>query len=135
MEPTFLDNEIFLVNKFPFLFSPPKRGHVVQVYIPSLDEIVIKRIIGLPGEQVTIKQNGVFITDINQRTWKLSETYLSADVATKSRLEVPETYQKLNEFEYFVLGDNRRESTDSRNYGPVHRTNIFGRIIRLQFFR
>ncbi|HLD17886.1 MAG TPA: signal peptidase I [Patescibacteria group bacterium] len=135
MEPTFLDENIFLVEKFSLLFSSPKRGQIVQIYLPSLNEIMVKRIIGLPGEQITIKQNGVFITDVDQQTWKLPEVYLADGVATKSRLLTTETYPKLKRAEYFVLGDNRRESTDSRNYGPVHRSQIFGQAIQLPFLK
>lgn len=134
MEPTFLDEDVFLVEKLSLLFAPPKRGQIMQIYLPEFNEVVVKRIIGLPGEQITIKQNSVFITNANQQTWKLDEPYLADNITTKSRFLVAETYPILKDFEYFVLGDNRADSSDSRSYGFVQRTDIFGRVLNLSFF-
>lgn len=131
MEPNFVDSEIFLVNKFPLLFDKPRRGQVVQLLIPEIDEVVIKRIIGLPGEQITIKQNAVFVTDTDGQTSKLDEPYLATGIVTDSKDGQAYTSPILKKNQYFLLGDNRGGSSDSRHYGAISREHIFGSVIKI----
>lgn len=131
MEPNFIDSEIFLVNKFPLLFDEPRRGQVVQLLIPETDGVVIKRIVGLPGEQVIIKQNSIFITDVNGQTFKLDEPYLSPGTVTDSKDGQAYTSPVLKKNQYFLLGDNRGGSTDSRHFGTISREHIFGSVIKI----
>ena len=125
MEENFFDNEIFIVNKLTLLFRKPERKDVVQVM--QDDKLVIKRIIGLPGEEVIIRKGKVYIKN-NKEEIELKEDYLKKYIVTKSEKK----NFILGEHEYFVLGDNREESIDSRNYGPVHRTQINGLIIDIK---
>ena len=129
MEPNFIDSDFFLVNKFSLLLTSPKRGDVLQVYVPAFDEVVIKRAIGLPGETVTIKQNKVFITGADGVTLPLDEPYLKPYTVTDSADGTATSYGPLGSSEYFVLGDNRPNSTDSRVYGIIQRSTILGRVL------
>ena len=130
MENTYLDGEIFLVFKPSVLFTSPKRGQIVQFRHMVDDELIIKRVIGLPGEQVIIKQNKVYIREISGDIIELEESYLKPGVITN----IPEGASNainIPENSYYLLGDNRPQSNDSRNFGPVHRSEIYGQIINL----
>lgn len=129
MEPTYFDTQVFFVNKFSLLFSEPYRGEIVQCRDPKKGSLVIKRIIGLPGEQVSIKQNHVFITDPQGITYQLYEPYLGTDVSTESFGNTITDYPVLGPNQYFILGDNRPHSLDSRHYGILERQNILGSVM------
>ncbi|MFH0818374.1 MAG: signal peptidase I [Patescibacteria group bacterium] len=126
MEPTYFDNDIFFVNKFSLLLHAPQHGELVQIYEHEQSKFLIKRIIGLPGEQIIIKQNSVFIVDHNGQETKLNEPYLANGIITKPEEGGNAIYPILRPHEYFVLGDNRPQSIDSRYYGAVHRSDIIG---------
>jgi signal peptidase I len=117
MEPNFHDGECITVNKMSYRSSGPQRGEVI-VFDPPFDSPhpFIKRVIGLPGETVEIKDGKVFIDGI-----PLEEAYIMAPPnEPMPATEVPET-------EYFVLGDNRNSSNDSHNGWTVPGDNIIGR--------
>ncbi len=101
------------------LFNPPQRGDVVIFHAPiDLRRDFVKRVVGLPGEQVEIREQGVYVDGK-----LLQELYLEGLDITRlmGRLN-------LNEGEYFVMGDNRRGSNDSRDWGPVPIDNVIGRV-------
>lgn len=135
MESTFVDSQIFLVNKFILLFTPPNRGDIVQILHDDgpKRELVVKRIIGLPGEIVEIKRNQVFITDSTDNTYALSEPYLAQGELTLTPDHIPQKYAKLAPGQYFLLGDNRDHSIDSRYWGPIDRSWIVGKVHALSF--
>jgi len=117
MEPNFYDGECIMVNKMSYRSSGPQRGDVI-VFDPPFDSPhpFIKRVIGLPGETVEIKNEKVFIDGIS-----LEEEYIMAPpYYTIPAIEVPEN-------EYFVLGDNRNGSNDSHNDWTVRRDDIIGK--------
>jgi len=117
MEPNFQDGECIMVNKMSYRSSGPQRGEVI-VFNPPFDSLhpFIKRVIGLSGETVEIKDEKVFIDGI-----PLEEEYIMASPSyTMPATEVPEN-------EYFVLGDNRNSSNDSHNGWTVPRDNIIGK--------
>ncbi len=117
MEPNFQEGECIMVNKVCHRSSGPQRGEVI-VFDPPFDSKYpfIKRVIGLPGETVEIKDEKVFIDGI-----PLEEEYIMAPPNhTMPVTEVPEN-------EYFVLGDNRNNSTDSSKGWTVPRDNIIGK--------
>jgi len=120
MEPNFENGDYLIIDEISFRFGEPQRGEVIVFRYPyNPSQRYIKRIIGLPGELIEIKDGKILIN--NQ---VLDETeYLSAGLSTpgNSRLLLAEN-------EYFVLGDNRTSSSDSRQWGPLKRTNIIGRV-------
>lgn len=123
MEPNFHDEEYILTDKISYRFHPPERGNVVVFRAPKNRELdYIKRVVGLPGEKIRISNGEVFIND-----QKLKEDYLG-NITTypSSFLRVGEEFL-IPAGEYFVLGDNRSHSSDSREWGTVAREDIIGR--------
>jgi signal peptidase I len=128
MEPTFLDQEYLIINEIGYRFEPPKRGDVVVFKYPrDPQEYFIKRVIGLPGEKVQVKDGNVYIfNEANQ--WRgqiLEEPYLSRDLKTYG---LSDDVTTLNDHEYYVLGDNRNASKDSRVFGAVDQSFLVGRV-------
>lgn len=129
MEPNLLDREYLLVDKVSYYFSSPRRGDMVVFRYPlNPDERFIKRVIGLPGETVQIKDGRVYLYDSNGNSEKIiiDEPYLSGIIETYSLTPMP---IRLGSDEFFVLGDNREFSKDSRVFGPIDRHHIIGRVL------
>ncbi len=121
MEPNFEDHEYLIIDEITYRFRAPERGEIVVFKGPTgAQQFFIKRIIGLPGETVAVKEGAVYINNK-----KLDETmYLARDLPTQGDVSV-----KLNNNEYFVMGDNRNASYDSRLFGPIENTAITGRTV------
>ena len=124
MEPNFHHGEYLLTDKVTYRFNEPSRGDVVIFRAPGdIEEDYIKRIIGLPGEKIEIKDGNVYINNK-----KLNESYMPSDFYTlpgsffadKEEVFVPQN-------KLFVLGDNRSQSADSRSFGFVDKQTIIGR--------
>lgn len=128
MEPNFHDKEYLLTDKISYRLRSPKRGEVVIFKAPKNPELdYIKRIIGLPGERIKIENGSVFING-----QLLKEEYLPKNEVISGGLFLPKGKEiKIPKDSYFVLGDNRSHSSDSREWGPIKRENIIGRA----FFR
>lgn len=127
MEPTFRDDEYLIINEIDYRFHEPQRGDIIVLHYPAdPKQYFIKRIIGLPGETVDVQDGGVWITnDQYPGGFQLDESgYLADDVVTAGTERI-----QLASNEYFVLGDNRPASLDSRSsiLGPVPRSAIVGR--------
>lgn len=124
MEPNFEDGDYLLIDEISYRFNQPERGDVIIFRYPQdTSQFFIKRIIGLPEETVEIKNNKVTI--FNKKTpqgFLLDEKYLSSNQQTLGDMVV-----KLDDNDYFVLGDNRLQSSDSRRWGTVNKTLIVGR--------
>jgi len=143
MEPNFENGEYLIVNELGYKnaklgfnnlnlisvqpFKELQRGEVVVFRYPrNPEKFFIKRIIGLPGEKVEIKDGKVIIYNKgNTGGFILDESsYLKSDIVTSGELAV-----QLSESEYFVMGDNRSYSSDSRSWGPVPKNDIIGKVL------
>ena len=124
MEPNLHNSEYVIVNKTAYWFGHnPQRGDVIVFQAPDQPQNDrVKRVIGLPGETVEVTPDGtVYITDINGNRSILEEPYVATHHSgTSGTWTVPEG-------EYFVMGDNRSVSYDSREGGPVPRNKIIGK--------
>lgn len=127
MEPNFHNYEYLIIDELSYRFEAPQRGEVVVFRYPrDPQEHFIKRIIGLPGEDVQIKDNHVYIYNKEHPNgFVLNEAYLNPSEVTLANNENRIT---LKTDEYFVLGDNRDASQDSRFFGPVNKSFITGRV-------
>ncbi len=125
MHPTFKDKEYLLTEKVSYRFNEPKRGDIVVFKAPPDDkEEFIKRIIGLPGDQVMVKGGKVYV---NGKILGES-SYLASDIVTIAGEYLAEGNPvTVKENEYILMGDNRPHSFDSRNFGPIRKTKIVGR--------
>ncbi|MBI4022750.1 signal peptidase I [Candidatus Berkelbacteria bacterium] len=125
MEPSLQNQDYLVVDKLSYRLGEPNRGDIVVFRSPEdPSQNYIKRVIGLPGETVTIQDEQVLINGTPIR-----EEYLSAEdrarlLERSGTLFVEET---LGGQEYFVMGDNRQHSSDSRRWGPLPRANILGK--------
>jgi signal peptidase I len=119
MQPNLHTNERLVVEKLTYRFHGPRRGDVVVLHDPSGgSELLIKRVIGLPGERVTVADGQVFIDGA-----PLEESYLNQETQGGGRSWlVPPLH-------VFVMGDNRQASRDSRSFGPVPLDQIIGRAL------
>ena len=125
MEPTLMEGQVVIVNKIEYYLKSPKRNDVI-VYKQSNREhsyYEIKRVIGLPGEKVKIKNGIIYINDEALKEKVKTETIENAGLAEEGI--------KLDDNEYFVLGDNRNDSEDSRfaSVGNVLRNEILGKAV------
>lgn len=130
MDPTFSTGQFLIVDRLTYRFEEPKRGDVIVFEYPNNPDVYyIKRIIGLPNEAISIKNGIVSITNSeNPNGLILYETYIDAGHASLETF----TEETLGSTEYFVMGDNRLQSSDSRVWGPLDRHYIVGRpIVRL----
>jgi signal peptidase I len=118
MLPTYGPGELNLVNRMAYTSSPPERGDIVAIQMAGPHVLYVKRVIGLPGERVSVREglvqiNGATLTEpyvLNRRPWDVPEVTLGAD-------------------EYFVIGDNRGMAAGEHDFGRVDREKILGRIV------
>ncbi len=128
MEPSFYNKEYLIIDEISYRFNEPERGDVVVFRYPrNPQEFFIKRLIGLPGESVQIKDNKIIIFNKeNKDGFVLSEGYLLENMQTYSSSE---EVVELGDDEIFVLGDNRNASKDSRVFGPVNESFVVGKVL------
>ena len=124
MDPTLQNGERCFVNHWYFRFHGFQRGDILVLEEPGSNIVVAKRLIALPGETVQLRDDGVYVN-----AQKLQEPYLHEGGYTYSR-RMGTKSMTLGPEEYFVLGDNRLISLDSRWYGPVSRNRIRGTLRR-----
>ena len=125
MDPTFENGDYLIVDELSYKFRAPERGEVVVFKYPNdPSQRYIKRIIGLPGETVEIQAGKIIISNAKGESAVLDEKYLPP-----SDLTLGDTKAVLGAKDYFVLGDNRLASSDSRSWGPLPKDNIIGRVL------
>lgn len=124
MSPNFESWHYLIIDELSYRFNAPVRGDVVVMRYPlDTSRYFIKRVIGLPGE--TVRINGSTVTIINKenpRGFSLVEPYIAEANSAYNELEIT-----LRDTDYFVMGDNRRASADSRYWGPLPKEDIIGR--------
>jgi len=127
MEPTIHDKELVLLRRYYGVKDMPKRQDVVAVKYPGDPDHkkYIKRVIGLPGDRVEIKNSKVFING-----YLLDESYIGYGVESE-----PGGTWQLSGTEYFLMGDNRPGSNDSRYFGPVEKRFFMGKAATIIFPR
>ncbi len=127
MYSTLEDGDQIFVQKVTRYLKPFARGAIVTLDVKDIegegDDLIIKRVIGLPGETVDINNGEVYINGE-----RLEEPYLDQGIKTYIDDYSPHHHQVLGEDEYWVMGDNRPVSRDSRHFGPVHKHNVIGEL-------
>jgi signal peptidase I len=117
MEPNLHASQRLIVDKLSYRLHPPQRDDIVVVDLPEMEEMLVKRVVALPGETVEVRRGIVYVNGE-----AIPEDYphdmIEYDMA-------PLTLGPLN---YFVMGDNRGNSNDSRAFGPITRREIVGRV-------
>jgi signal peptidase I len=117
MQPTLYEDDFVIVNRLAYKLGAPGRGDIIVFHFPPdpQREPYIKRVVGLPGEMVRIKNGHVFVNDISIR-----EPYIKASPAYQGTWRIPDG-------QLFVLGDNRNNSSDSHSWGMVPLENVIGK--------
>ncbi len=116
MEPNLHDGEYVIVDKVSYALHAPERGDVIVLLRPNPDKDLIKRIIGLPGDTLEVRNGQVYVNGA-----ALTEPYLNQP--TNSTIPA----RQVEPGRYFVMGDNRNNSSDSRSFGSISRSDIVGR--------
>ncbi|MBB3696603.1 signal peptidase I [Flammeovirga yaeyamensis] len=152
MSPTLLLNELAIVNHNAYKFGQAERGDMILYFDSIKNSVAVKRLIGIPGDKIEVKENVVYINDIEQKqTFQPRENYNQipqenglGDIIAKENIFGQDhliTYTKgksdkrnftsitLNENEYFILGDHRDNSADSRFIGPIYGEQILGKVV------
>jgi len=118
MRPTLDNGEYVLVNKMAFRSSLPEYGDIIVFHFPvDPNQDFIKRVIGLPGDDIFVRNGKVIVND-----YSLEEPYIAASPLYTGHWTVPEG-------QLFVLGDNRNNSSDSHSWGPVPMENVVGKAV------
>ncbi len=134
MDDTFANGQYLIVDELTYQFRGPERGEVLIFHYPlDTKKFFIKRVIGLPGETVEIKNNIVTVCQSDctndKNKFILNEPYIKTSATDPLAKLRPDISVTLKADEYYVLGDNRGFSSDSRYWGPVKRELVSGRPI------
>ena len=124
MVPTLKNADSYWLNRFAYLKSEPHQRDVVALKDPQDNVLVVKRIIALPGQSVYLNRGKVYVD-----SQPLDEPYLPGRTLTFACEKNESEFFVLGKDEFFVMGDNRNNSTDSRIFGPVPRQNILGKVM------
>lgn len=117
MNPTLHDSQYLLVNNVSYYFDGPERGDIIVFRHPNQDLNLIKRVIGIPGDHVEIRDQTVWVNEV-----ELEEPYIQADPNYNGVWDIQEG-------SYFVLGDNRNNSSDSHSWNALPEDNILGKAM------
>ena len=131
MEPNLHDKEVVILNNFHYNKHDPSRGDVVAVKYPGDPEHkkYVKRVIGLPGEKISLENGKIYINGV-----VFEERYIYYNIDTEPAKFTQKEW-KLGAGEYFLMGDNRPFSNDSRYFGPVEKRFFEGKAVSVIFPR
>lgn len=124
MMPTLKDGEHYYLNRWKYLLVSPKRGDIVVIKDPGHTDFAVKRIVAQPFDWINMKNGMIYI---NGR--RLEEPYLANGTRTDAP-DLKEKWIQLGADQYYMLGDNREHSEDSRFYGRVTRESIIGQLMK-----
>jgi signal peptidase I len=124
MVPTLYDSQHYLLNRWIYYFRMPQPSDIVVLRDPSDGGFSVKRVIATPGDAIYLKNGSVYVNGC-----KLNEPYLVPGTQTFTESTFRNQLILCGKDQFFVLGDNRLNSVDSRTYGPVPRKNILGSIV------
>jgi len=130
MEPNFSSGDYLLIDEVSYRFNQPERGNVIVFHYPGDESVYyIKRVIGLPGERLLISDGKIKIFNSeNPDGFVLDEFYLPSGLKISGNEEIT-----LKDGQYFVMGDNRNYSFDSRSWGSLQKSEIVG-LVRLRLW-
>ena len=131
MIPNFHNREYLIVDEISYRFREPQRGEIIVFRYPkNPQEYFIKRVIGLPGETVEVKDSSIYIyNQAHPEGLKLDESYLPDNTETLTNNNSSEEKWTVGDKQYFVCGDNRMNSMDSRVFGPIDKSFVVGKVL------
>jgi signal peptidase I len=124
MTPTLNDGDRYYLNRWRYLFVSPERGDMVVIKDPGHSDYAVKRIVAKPKDWLNIREGKIYLNGK-----RLDEPYLPTGTRTDSP-DLKEKWIQLGEDQYYVLGDNRKSSEDSRYYGVIRGTEILGILVK-----
>lgn len=126
MEPSYHDGQRVMVIK---ALKKPERGQVVVAWLPERKELLIKRVIGIPGDTVRIEPDGSVTVNGALSDYGIGNSYVTPYISGMDLTEDGAMQVLLQKGEYFLLGDNREDSADSRVFGPFKRSQIIELVL------
>jgi signal peptidase I len=124
MYPTLLNNGNYWLDRWVYLEREPRRGDIVEAVDPQDGTLIVKRIVALPGDSIYMHDGNVYLNGK-----KLFEPYLPIHTPTYAYEKNENEMVCCGTNQYYVMGDNRNNSMDSRSFGPVTRQDILGEVV------
>jgi len=124
MMPTLKDGERYYLNRWRYMFVAPQRGDIVVIRDPGHNDFAVKRVVAQPFDWINLKNGQIYINGC-----RLDEPYLDESTRTDAP-DLKEKWIQLGRDQFYVLGDNRANSEDSRFYGRVFRNNILRQLVK-----